>query len=372
MGRCPGGRGFLRPGRGVNDVIEATAEYDVVGEGGVDLVPPLPTELQIEVTGSCNLRCRMCLVSYRPELGRREGALDVGLFRRLLEENPQLRRVTLQGLGEPLLAPGIFEMVALAAHRGIEMGFNTNGMLLTPRRAEELIRAGLGWLHVSVDGARPETYAAIRGRGDWHRVARNVRALVEVQDRLGARLPRLSLVMVAMRRNLDEIPAVVGLAAEWGVKRLWVQNLSHSFSDADPAGQYQEIRAFAQEEALWGGRDLDRARQVFALAAAEARRRGVELRLPHLRPQRRPRRSADSGRPACDWPWRSAYVTHDGAVQPCCMVMGSDRVQLGDLGSRSFTEIWSGDAYRKFREGLEGKRAPHPVCAGCSVYRGVF
>lgn len=28
-------------------------------------VPPLPRELQIEVTGACNLACRMCLVRYR-------------------------------------------------------------------------------------------------------------------------------------------------------------------------------------------------------------------------------------------------------------------------------------------------------------------
>lgn len=335
------------------------------------LVPEPPRELQIEVTGACNLRCRMCLVSYRPELGRREGALDFDVFRRLVEENTQLERITLQGLGEPLLAPDLVPMVELAARRGIDMGFNTNGMLLTPRRSEELIRAGLGWLHVSMDGARPETYEAIRGRGDWGRVAANVRALVDVQKRLGAGHPVLSLVMVAMRRNLEEIPALVALTADWGVNRLWIQNLSHSFSDTDPSGDYTEIRRFAEEEALWNAAELRRAEEVFSRADSEARRRGVELRLPRLHPQSEPP-AQDQDRPACDWPWRSAYVTHEGAVQPCCMVMGSDRVEMGNVRSESFAKIWSSDAYRQFREGLLGRREPHPVCAGCSVYRKVF
>jgi MoaA/NifB/PqqE/SkfB family radical SAM enzyme len=38
--------------------------------------PPLPSELQIEVTGACNLACRMCLLRYRPKLGRKSGAMD--------------------------------------------------------------------------------------------------------------------------------------------------------------------------------------------------------------------------------------------------------------------------------------------------------
>ncbi len=333
--------------------------------------PSLPRELQIEVTGSCNLRCRMCLVSYRPEIGRREGALDVEIFRALIEENPQLKRVTLQGLGEPLLAPDLVTMVELASARGIEMGFNTNGMLLTERRAEQLVRAGLGWLHVSLDGARADTYEAIRGRADFDRVGRNVRQLVEVRRRLGAERPRLSLVLVAMRRNLAQIPEVVRLAAEWGVGRLWVQNLSHSFSDTDPSGDYRGIRAFAEEEALWNSDDLEHARWVFAAARREAGRLAVELRLPRLQ-ARAGTRKAEPGQPACDWPWRSAYVTHEGLVQPCCMVMGSDRVRLGDLKQRRFSEIWSSEAYAEFRRGLTGEAAPHPVCAGCSVYHGVF
>jgi radical SAM protein with 4Fe4S-binding SPASM domain len=326
--------------------------------------PPLPREVQVEVTGACNLRCRMCLVRYRPALDRRRGSLSLEAFLRLVDELPRGSTVTLQGLGEPLLAPHLFEMVAYATARQCRVGFNTNATLLTRRRAERLIRAGLGWLHVSLDGATAATYEAIRDGASFDTVAANVRGLVEVKKRLGAAQPELSLVFVAMRRNLHELPALVRLAGEWGVGKLRVQNLSHSFSDTDPAGAYREIREFAADEALWDQTSASAA--LFDEARRVARDAGVDLRLP--RHEAAPAPTKGRG---CDWPWRSAYVTHTGRVQPCCMLMGGDRAVLGELSHTSFTEIWQGSAYREFRAALESG-APPDVCRGCAMYRGVF
>jgi radical SAM protein with 4Fe4S-binding SPASM domain len=328
--------------------------------------PPLPKELQIEVTGACNLRCQMCLVRYRPPLNRVTGSLTFELFLRATDALPDLEMVTLQGLGEPLLAPDLFRMLDHAAGRGIRMGFNTNGTLLSRERAERLVASGLDWLHVSLDGARASTYEGIRDGASFDRVRRNVAGLVQAKQEAGSAKPSLSLVFVAMRRNLLELPEMVRLAADWDLERLWVQNLSHSFSDTDPAGSYREIREFAEREALWMGRDAD-ARGVFDTARRLAEDLGVRLRLPRVEgcSPRRP------GTPGCDWPWRSAYVTHDGKVQPCCMVMGSDRATLGDLQDRSFDEIWSDAPYRSFRDALLTNEPPE-VCRGCSLYRGTF
>ena len=63
------------------------------------LDPPLPQELQVEVTGACNLRCRMCLVSYRPALGKTSGAMDLASFTELVDSLPDLRKVTMQKEG---------------------------------------------------------------------------------------------------------------------------------------------------------------------------------------------------------------------------------------------------------------------------------
>ncbi|MBY0396887.1 MAG: SPASM domain-containing protein, partial [Thermoleophilia bacterium] len=68
---------------------------------------------------------------------------------------------------------------------------------------------------------------------------------------------------------------------------------------------------------------------------------------------------------------RSAYVTHRGRVQPCCMVVGEDRATLGDLAEAPFADIWEGEAYEAFRDALRTDEPP-AVCRGCSLYRGVF
>lgn len=331
------------------------------------LSPPLPRELQVEVTGACNLRCHMCLVRYRPPVDRVSGSMCLHTFRQLLDALPDLRRVTLQGLGEPLMAPDLMAMIAEATGRGIEVGFNTNATLLTRAKAAELVDVGLGWLHISIDGATAATYEAIRDRARFERVAANVAGLVEVMREKGASRPLLRAVFVAQRSNYAELPALVRLVARWGLPELRVQNLSHDFSDTHPAGGYAAIRRYAEAEALWGAA-RDDALVVFEHASRLADELGVRLRLPEVEA---PAATREPGMPGCDWPWDSAYVTHDGKVQPCCMIMGTDRSVLGDVGREDFAAVWSGDAYQRFRARLLSYEPPD-VCRGCSMYRGLF
>ncbi|MFE9746907.1 radical SAM protein [Saccharothrix saharensis] len=339
---------------------------------GYSLTPPLPGEVQVEVTGACNLRCRMCLVRYAPGLGRAEGALAYEDFRDLVAGLPALTRVTLQGLGEPLLAPHLLDMVRCAADRGIEVGFNTNGVLLDRRWARDLIGAGAGWVHVSLDGATAATYEDVRHSttfaprpGQFDRVVGNLRALLAERAAAGSARPVVKLVFVAMRRNVAELPDLVALAADLGVDELWVQNLSHSFSDTDPAGRYAAIREYAARESL--ETDPAAGRDAFAVAREVAAARGLPIRLPRVEEAT----PVDADRPGCTWPWDSAYITHRGEVQPCCMVMGSDRATLGRLRDRTFADVWHGEAYQAFRAGLLDHR-PAEVCRGCALYRGTF
>lgn len=332
--------------------------------------PPLPRTLQIEVTGACNLRCRMCLVRYRPPLGRLEGSIPLATFREVVATLPDLDEVTLQGLGEPLLAPDLPLMIAELRERGVRVGFNTNATLLDERWAARLVELAPTWVHVSLDGATPATYEGIRDGADFASVAANVRRLAERVRRGGRDEPRLTLVMVAMRRNVAEVAGLVRLAAAWGVPRVWVQNLSHGFDDAGDAEAFQAIRDFTAAEALWpdGAGDRAAVERAFAAGRVAAHDTGVQLRLPRL-DDGRARRAP--GTPGCDWPWRGAYVRHDGAVQPCCMLMGEERGILGNLRRQTFADVWHGPRYREFRAALLTDTPP-PECRGCAAWRGVF
>src|SRR4051794_12248190 len=307
------------------------------------LSPELPPHLQVGGAAACNLRCRMCLVRYREPVNKITGAMPYDDFTRLVDSVPHLERLTLQGLGEPLLSPYLLDMVGYAKARGIAVGFNTNATLLTRRIADELVALGLDWLHVSLDGATAETFEGIRDGASFERVAANLRGLHAAKRAAGAEKPWTRVVFVAMRRNVAELPALVRLLASWRVDELRVQNLSHSFDDTDPSGGYVEIREFAAAEALWAGAGTDHEQaaavdEAFAAAKVAAAELGVRLRLPDLDPD-----VSAPTTPGCTWPWDGAYVTSGGAVQPCCMVMGDDRVSMGNAAvDGGLPAVWDG------------------------------
>src|SRR5205823_5770333 len=132
--------------------------------------------------------------------------IDFNVYTRLVDSFPNLSELQLQGMGEPMMHPRFFDMVAYAAGKGIEVSTNSNLTLLSERRAHLCVLSGLGYLHVSLDGASAETYEAIRVRARFDRVLRNLRHLIEARRQAASELPRVRLVAVAMRTNLHELP----------------------------------------------------------------------------------------------------------------------------------------------------------------------
>jgi MoaA/NifB/PqqE/SkfB family radical SAM enzyme len=330
----------------------------------------LPRFLQVEPVGQCNLRCQMCPISFRQD-GPPHGPpafMDFGRFTRLIDQFPGLEELQLQGLGEPMMHPRFFDMVAYAAARGVKVGTNSNLTLLNARRAERCVTSGLAELHASIDGATAETYETIRVRAHFDRVLRNLEGLVEARRRLGSSTPRLRMVVVAMRQNLHEIPALVRLAHRLGIDAVFIQHLCHDFGETSLPAQYRPMRAFVDGQTLLG-EDPERIEHAFTEARAEARALGVDLRLPRTRPRLHP--PGTPGPKRCDWPWRGAYVSFQGLAMPCCMVATPDRIHFGNMAEEGAAAIWDGAPYQAFRDQLSSDEPPE-VCRSCAVYSGTF
>ena len=323
----------------------------------------LPQFVQIEPVGQCNLKCRMCPVVYRDE--KPPAFMPFEDYCRLLDGFGGLKELHLQGLGEPLLHPRFFDMVRYAVARGIAVSTNTNLTALSERRAEECVTSGLARMHVSLDAAEASAYEYIRVGARFDRVLRNLGWLTAAKRRLEARDPRIVLVAVAMRRNLEQLPALVRLARAHDVLSVSVQHLAHDFSESSLPVRYRPMREFVEEETLFN-EDPSRVQRWFDEARAVADALGVELRLPNPRPGNKPR----AGR-RCDWPWRGAYVAYSGEAMPCCMVATPDRASLGSMSEQGVAAVWRGEAYREFRARLESDDPPE-VCKGCAIYQGRF
>jgi MoaA/NifB/PqqE/SkfB family radical SAM enzyme len=331
---------------------------------------PLPTYLQVEPVGQCNLRCQMCSIQFRED-GPPFGPLafmEFDRFTRLIDEFEDLEQLHLQGLGEPTMHPRFFDMVEYAAARGIKVSTNTNGTLLNARRAERCVTSGLDCLHLSIDGATAATYERIRVRGHFDRVVANLERLLETRDRLGSSTPRLRIVMVIMRQNLAELPDMVRLAHRWGAEGLFVQHLCHDFGEEALPERYRPMREYVQEETLLG-EDPILVQRYFGQARSLASELNLDLRLPRTQVRSHP--PGTPGRERCSWPWTGAYVSYQGLAMPCCMVSTPDRANFGNMADHGARAIWQGEDFQRFRDALASD-APPDICRSCSIYNGTF
>ena len=63
--------------------------------------------------------------------------------------------------------------------------------------------------------------------------------------------------------------------------------------------------------------------------------------------------------------WHACVVTWDGLVVPCCFDKDAE-YRLGDLKTQSFTSLWQGEKYRRFRASLLKGRDQIEMCRNCS------
>src|SRR5262249_27841091 len=212
-GEAPGTHGSFDPRR---------YHESVTGER-THVAPRLPVCLYLEVTNRCNLLCTTCPRTYE-EL---EPPADMGweLFASIVDQVPDLARAVLHGVGEPMLVAHLPRMVKYLKDRGVYVLFNTNGTVLSERNGRALIDAGLDELRVSLDASNRESFKAIRGRDYFGRILLNVRAFRELQERERQLKPQVSIWLTGLKDTVAELPAFVKIAAEVGVKEVYLQRL---------------------------------------------------------------------------------------------------------------------------------------------------
>jgi len=322
---------------------------------------PSPTEAYFEVANRCNSKCATCPLTFSPQETAKQLSLDE--FKSLASQMPDLRRAVMQGIGEPLLNRDLASMIRHLKERGVYVVFNTNAALLTRRRQIELIDSGLDELRVSLDGSTPETYLKVRGIPAFERVVANVAEMVRTKHERSASSPRLSFWVTGMRENLAELPAVIELAARIGAEEVYLQRMVFGFGDNALAREDQSIYDGYRDEAEAIIAEAERRSVALGVrfrgADALSPRESIVDRIPQAEPWR-----------ACSRPLRLAYVTAQGTALPCCIAPFTDApynsITLGNYLRDGIQAVWTGDAYRQFRERLYSSDPP-ASCRNCGL-----
>jgi MoaA/NifB/PqqE/SkfB family radical SAM enzyme len=321
-----------------------------------------PVCLYLETTNRCNLLCTTCPRTYE-EL---EPPADMSweLFTAIVDQVPGLQRAVLHGVGEPMLVKRLPKMVQYLKDRGTYVLFNTNGTVLNERNGRALIEAGLDELRVSLDAATEKSYLAVRGKNYFKRILKNVRAFRDLQEREGSDRPRVSVWLTGLKETVAELPEFVELAAQIGVKEVYLQRLV--FFDREAIGLARPDQALYDKMSREEAASIDAAAVLaksFGMtfsASGAASEPGMSLK----------RKDGDSPWSMCRRPWTVMYFTANGRALPCCIApfsqRGYENYTLGDATQQTLREIWSGQAYRTFRDALLSDQ-PAAACAGCGL-----
>jgi MoaA/NifB/PqqE/SkfB family radical SAM enzyme len=309
--------------------------------------------LQVEVTSRCCVRCEMCPHN---TLTERWPETDMAwqTFEHVAQAFPHAAHVHLQGWGEPLLHPRLFEMIPPAKAAGCRVGLTTNGVNLSREAATRLLDLRLDLLAVSIAGASQETHEGIRVSSSFPEVLENVRRFTSLRAQRPGGGPKIELSYLMTATNIAELPQAVDLAASLGVDELYAINLDYVMTPA-----HDTLRVF--------GRPLLRAEALRAVEEAQdrARRQGVTFR-PY---------PFDLEEVAvCEaQPPRILFISCEGWVAPCAYLslpgqreiprlfagqsVTVPAVRFGNILEQELLEIWESPVYVAFRQRFEARLA---------------
>lgn len=243
-----------------------------------------PLQIDFEPTNRCNLRCRFCPNRFR---NRAQGTLDPDLFRRVVDETASTTlEYHLDMMGEPLLHPGLVEMVAYAGRRGARLVLYTNLAVRDDALIRTLARSSLDRVVVNLSSLDAHEYRTLHGRD----------------------------ALAGVRHNLD-----LFRQARHGPRPRLIVSWLTTGRDGPP-------------------RDLA-ADQVQVHAAHDW------LGTPGLEPSI-PRRGSARGR--CSRLWASASILWDGRIATCCYDHAGRRI-LGDLRASPLVQLWNSPEMWTFR-----------------------
>ncbi len=182
----------------------------------------LPTEIMIEPTAACNLKCPLCS---NPTLTRTKGIMTLEMFDTILHNlDAPIKEATIGLTGEPLVNPHTFKFIKKLNSRGIKCSMPTNGVLFDRFSMDEIFDSGLHHTNIAIDGATEETYLKYRIGGDFNRLVKNLKTLCDEKRRRKAEYPIITMQFLVMKTNEHEIGAIKKLAEEIKPDRLHLKS----------------------------------------------------------------------------------------------------------------------------------------------------
>jgi MoaA/NifB/PqqE/SkfB family radical SAM enzyme len=225
--------------------------------------------------------------------------------------------VYLQGWGEPLLHPDMWEMAALVKHKGSKVGFTTNGIWMDEEAISRIIDIEVDVVSISFAGGQKSTHESLRTGSNWEELLKNTTGLIQERKKNQNKSTWVEAHFLMIRDNLVELPDFIHLASDLGVDEVVATNLT-----CIPTLELDRSRAFA--DSLSEDHKL-----LISSANKAAEEKQISFRMYPL--EMNPLTTVCSARPV-----DTVFINHRGDIAPC--------VYLGMVGD-AIPRFFRGEAY---------------------------
>ena len=307
------------------------AEYapriDLLNRTKLETVIPLatPITLFIDPSDACNFKCKFCPTSDRKlmkEVGRPWKQMQYEVYEKIIEDLKEfpskIEVLRLYKDGEPLINKKFVEMVQLAKREKVanRIDTTTNASLLTKDKADQLARAGLSRVNISIYGVNSDQYKDFSNvKAEFSKIVENVKYFNEVSG------------------ECEVLVKISGDHLNEEEKSLFL----------DIFGDHCDKIHIEHIMSCWPNFELGE------LVNNEHGIYGQEIQEVDI----------------CPYPFYSMSINSDGIVS-LCFLDWSKKLLIGDVRDESVADIWNGEKMKVYRKMfLDGKRKGHPICGDC-------
>ncbi|MCI0526123.1 MAG: radical SAM protein, partial [Nitrospira sp.] len=334
-----------------------------------------PLTLDVAVTNDCDIDCIMCFTKY---MSHHDMSSEV--FESVRQMFPYPMEIRWNDAGEILATKNPEYYLDIINEIRPPKSYVSTNLLTADKYIEKIVAGGLTHISVSMDAATPQTYRSIRVGSNFERVVNNLKLVKAFKEQKKTEIPYITLVFVAMKKNIHELPLFVELAHEVGAREIHVLRLLTAptgvqlYQVLDPAIEkhwYRVAKKRADEldvklyHIAWTDEEL--------LRDPEGVGAGLVLPLhpwqldPRYRTiQRQIAEARIHETPFCRSPWQEMLVDVDGNVRPCCFMPNI----MGNVKEDSPEKIWNNENYQNLRRKLLNHDLSE--CKQCGIVAKVF
>lgn len=307
--------------------------------------------LQVESAFACNLRCVMCPWREIAQNIENKGLMSQAIWNSIRPHLSEIKSIDFTGGGEPLLQPHLSEWIEEAHDAGCETGFLSNGLLLTKERLQPILKAGVDWICISMDGADAQMYEKIRIGSNFERVRANAANIAAMRT---GKVPKIMINFVLMDLNFHQIEDIVQLASQLGVDQL---NFKQCEVIRGERGKGHGL--FGVEET----KEIRRLKKSLEKARRLAKKLNIVTTAFAFTPEERSVCKQD--------PRDSLFIRYDGLAAPCINLaiggpttfLGKEvhipNVHYGRLPDSDLMELWQTQTCKFYRHQFEQRVKKH-------------